>query len=176
VSKNTSLVLGFMGSVSSAAIIYQRLSWWETILAFIFLLLLLLIGWIDWHTGYILDPLTIGGSCIFVGFQLSFYTSSFLFQLFTSILIFLCLYVLAKGTKRLGEGDAKLVAMCALLMDWQSVLLALWIASISGLIFISIRALQKKITIRDALPFGPHIALGAFSSYLYGEQVLNLFL
>lgn len=174
--KDTSIILGVVASVSGVAVLFRSLNFWEILIAFIFLLLLLLIGWIDWHTGYILDQLTIGGSLVIVGFELIFYPSILPVQLINSILIFLCLYLLAKGTKRLGEGDAKLMAMCALLMDWQSVLLALWIASISGLVFMTILSLHKKIEIRQyALPFGPHLALGAFSSYLYGEQALNLF-
>lgn len=174
--KETSFVLGIVACIAGVAIMFRSNYFWEALIAFIFLLLLLLISWIDWHTGYILDQLTIGGSLIIVGLQLVFHSSVLPSQLLSSVIIFLCLYILAKGTNRIGRGDAKLMAMCALLLNWQSMLLALWIASISGLIFIVIGALRKRIEIRQyALPFGPHLALGAFSSYLYGEQVLHLF-
>jgi prepilin signal peptidase PulO-like enzyme (type II secretory pathway) len=175
-TKDTSILLGVIASFAGVMILLRITVFWEVMLAFIFLLFLLLIGWMDWHTGYILDQLTIGGSLVIIAIQLGWNSSVLGYQLINSMFIFLLLFLIAKGTNRLGQGDAKLMGMCALLMNWQSILLALWLASTSGLVFMAIQIHRKKIEIRKyALPFGPHLALGSFSSYLYGDQVINLF-
>ncbi|MCH5584044.1 A24 family peptidase [Shimazuella sp. AN120528] len=175
-TKDVSIFLGVIASLAGGMIVFRFSFFWEVMLAMIFLFLLLLIGWIDWHTGYILDQLTISGSLVIAGIQLVWNPSELSSKLVGSISIFLLLFLLAKTTNRLGQGDAKLMAMCALLMNWQSVLLAIWLASISGLIYLTIVSFRKKIGMRKyALPFGPHLAFGSFSSYLFGEQLNHLF-
>lgn len=175
-SQNSSLLLGGIASFIGGVMVMDMFFFWEIGLSLIFLVLLLLIGWVDWHTGYILDPLTIGGSLLIVTMQCIWNPSILPSRLGGSISIFLLFFFLAKVTKRMGQGDAKMLAMCALMMDWQSVLVAIWLASISGLVFVIILAVRKKIEIQKfAFPFGPHLAFGALSSYLYGEWVIRLF-
>jgi leader peptidase (prepilin peptidase)/N-methyltransferase len=171
-----SVSLGIFAAIGGVSIVLQIKEPSQLFLSFFFLFVLLLIGWVDWHTGYILDQLTFGGSILIIGIQLISYPSMVPFHLAVSVSSYLFLYVVAKGTNRLGIGDAKLVAMCALIMGWQEILFALWLSSISGLLYVGILIIRKKINFRSySLPFGPHLAIGFFLSYLFGENISYLF-
>ncbi|WP_028775486.1 prepilin peptidase [Shimazuella kribbensis] len=175
-SADRSVFLGILAAIGGVSIVLQIEEPSQLILSFLFLFLLQLIGWIDWHTGYILDQLTFGGSILIVGIQLIFNPSMVPIHLAVSASLYLFLYAVAKGTNRLGLGDAKLVAMCALIMEWQDILCALWLSSISGLLYVGILVIQKKMISRSySLPFGPHLAIGFFLSYLFGENIACLF-
>lgn len=148
----------------------------DRILSLFFLFLLLLIAWIDLHTGYIFNQLTYGGYVILLVVQLLRNPADLPRYLLMSLVIYTVFYVIAKGTKGIGQGDAKLVAMCSLIMDWQYIILAVWIASLSGLCYAAFyhqkyRNIHRKI----AMPFGPHLAFGLFFVYLFGEQVFHRF-
>jgi prepilin signal peptidase PulO-like enzyme (type II secretory pathway) len=145
-------------------------------IALFFLLLLLLIAWIDWKTGYILNELTYGGYLVFICVQAGRSLAHLGDYLLVSLLTFLFLFLLAKFSKGLGLGDAKLMAMCALVIDWPSIILAFWLATISGLLYVSILQLRgTEVHRKLSLPFGPHLALGVYISFIYGERVLHGF-
>jgi prepilin signal peptidase PulO-like enzyme (type II secretory pathway) len=159
-------LLAILGGAGGGFIFFQLHTIFEAGIALLFLYILLLIGWIDWHTFYILDQLTIGGYVIFVFLLAIHNLSSLPYQIATSIVTYLILLAVAKSTNRLGQGDAKLMALCSLMISWQGVLFALWLASISGLLYVAFLFSRRKFSLNDALPFGPHLALGAFLSYL----------
>jgi prepilin signal peptidase PulO-like enzyme (type II secretory pathway) len=175
-SSDYSFILAGLASLGVGAIFLQIEPTLQVGLAWIFFFILLFIGWIDWRTGFILDQLTIGGSIILLGFEAVRELTALPIQLAGSICLYLFLFAIAKWTKRLGPGDAKLMAMCALVMHWQYILFALWLASVSGLVYVAILWIRKKrITQSYALPFGPHLAFGSFFAYLFGEQVIQFF-
>lgn len=84
--------------------------------------------------------------------------------------IFLVVYFLTRGNG-IGGGDIKLMAAAGLLLGWQSVLLSLFIGSLSGsVIHITLMRLRGKERI---LAFGPYLAMGIFVSMLYGEKIIQ---
>jgi leader peptidase (prepilin peptidase)/N-methyltransferase len=162
-----SFLLAILGGVGGGLLFFQLHTILEIGIALLFLFLLLLIGWIDWHTSYIFDQLTIGGYVILVILLAMHDLPSLPYQMGISIVTYLILFAIAKGTNRLGQGDAKLMALCSLMINWQGVLFALWLASISGLLYVVFLFIREKtFSLNQELPFGPHLAFGAFFSYL----------
>lgn len=88
--------------------------------------------------------------------------------------LLLLIAVASKGG--MGGGDVKLAAMLGLFLGWQKVLLAFFIAAIlgavAGLILMALKGKGRK----DALPFGPFLAMGAMVTLLWGQQLLDWYL
>lgn len=170
-----SLVLAIIAGFVSIATFFHIDNNSDRFISLLFLLLLLLIAWIDLHTGYILNELTFGGMIIFFCYQGIEHGSQLPIYLLSSFVTGILLTLLAKFSKGIGLGDAKLMAMCALVISWSSIIIAFWIASVSGLIYILY--LRKKVTIhrKYAIAFGPHLAFGAYFSFLYGRELIEHF-
>ncbi|AFS78279.1 prepilin peptidase type IV [Gottschalkia acidurici 9a] len=74
----------------------------------------------------------------------------------------------------LGGGDIKLVGVIGLYLGWQNVLMTIWIASILGVITFVILYIFKQKSLKDMIPFGPSLAIGAFISMIFGEELLQI--
>lgn len=84
------------------------------------------------------------------------------------------LFLLAYLTRGMGIGDAKLFALGGLIVGWPHIWLALWLATISGTSYLFFRFIIKQpIGRKTPFPFGPHLALGIYIAYLYGDALLN---
>jgi leader peptidase (prepilin peptidase)/N-methyltransferase len=72
----------------------------------------------------------------------------------------------------MGGGDVKLAAMLGAFLGWQMIVVALFIAFLTGAI-VGITVMSMRRDEWDhAIPFGPFIALGAIASILWGGPVL----
>lgn len=76
----------------------------------------------------------------------------------------------------MGGGDIKLAAMLGAFLGWKLCLVLLFVAffvgAVVGVAVIAVRGRQWD----RAIPFGPFIALGAFSASLWGEALLRWYL
>lgn len=76
----------------------------------------------------------------------------------------------------MGFGDVKLAGTIGLFLGWKlgvlAVLLSFFLGSIVGVLLI----LFRKRTLKDPLPFGPFLALGATLSFFCGERILEWYL
>jgi len=86
--------------------------------------------------------------------------------------VFGVLYFLGRG-KAMGFGDVKLAGALGSLMGWPDIVLAVILAFITGAIWGVVLILQKKKSIKDSLPFGPFIVLGAVLVFFFGGDILN---
>ncbi len=73
----------------------------------------------------------------------------------------------------MGLGDLKLAVALALILGWPDILVAISSAFIIGAVFGLILMLGGKKTMKDGVPFGPFIALGALVALFYGESLLR---
>lgn len=89
--------------------------------------------------------------------------------------LMLALAFLSRGG--MGGGDIKLTAVMGLFLGWQGVLLAVFIASVLGSIIGILCNLNKGKKIgKAAIPFGPFLSLGGMAVFMYGNQIINLYL
>lgn len=82
------------------------------------------------------------------------------------------LIILLSRGKSMGWGDAKLAAAVGLMLGWPDAILAIMIAFMIGAVAgISMMVLRMK-KLKDALPFGPFIAVGVLMVVYFGYEIM----
>lgn len=88
--------------------------------------------------------------------------------------LFSAIILISKG-KAMGWGDAKLAAAIGFLLGWPDAMLAAMIAFIVGAMTgLALLAARKK-TLKDALPFGPFLAIGSAVVIYWGYDLMVLY-
>jgi leader peptidase (prepilin peptidase)/N-methyltransferase len=88
--------------------------------------------------------------------------------------IFFVIIVASRGG--MGGGDMKLGAMLGAFLGWKVLLVGLLLAILSGgLVAVVLLALGRAGR-KDAVPFGPFLALGGMVAVLWGERLLGWYL
>lgn len=147
----------------------------ESILFCICASVLIVISVIDWRTYEIPFGcnIVIGGLGIVRLILDLAHWYDYVIGFFTVSGLFMIAYWITKG-KGIGGGDIKLMAAAGILLGFKNVLLALMIGSIAGsVIHLSLMKLKNKDRV---LAFGPYLALGIFSSMLYGDKIIEWYL
>lgn len=88
--------------------------------------------------------------------------------------IFLLVYILSRGG--MGEGDVKLGAFAGLVTGWPNIIAAVimsWI--LGGLVAVGLLALKRKGR-RQAIAFGPFLALTTFITFMWGGPIIDWYL
>jgi prepilin signal peptidase PulO-like enzyme (type II secretory pathway) len=95
------------------------------------------------------------------------------------VLAFLFFLVIALGFKfvrgkdGMGGGDIKLAFVLGLFLGFPNIILALYLAFLTGAIVGIILILWKKKNLRNtSLPFGPFLILGALICLFFGNLIL----
>ena len=73
----------------------------------------------------------------------------------------------------MGGGDIKLAAVMGLLLGWKQVLLSLFLGSLLGSLVGFTLVMLKVVSRKDAIPFGPYLALGALIAALEGDKLIQ---
>jgi leader peptidase (prepilin peptidase) / N-methyltransferase len=90
--------------------------------------------------------------------------------------ISLPLYGIALLTNGMGGGDIKLVAVSGLLLGYTSMLVAFFIAAVTGGLFAVYLLIRKLETQKSLIAFGPYLCLGIFIAFLYGAEIIRWYL
>jgi leader peptidase (prepilin peptidase)/N-methyltransferase len=156
---------------------WQSTSTAQLLVAWLFLAALIAVSAIDLEHQLIPDRITLPG--ILLGFVTSFlgtrvsWLDSLLGVLVAGGLLF-AVVVLSGGG--MGGGDMKLGAMMGAFLGYKLALLALFLAAIVGgivaLVLLSMRIRRRK----DAIPFGPFLAIAAAVAMLWGEALFTWYL
>jgi len=176
------LQLGFF-----AAIIAEPNPWQDADIAgslrlFWLMVTLIPIFAIDFKYLLLPDTVTIGG--ILLGFALSFFDGEI--DWLGSLIgiaacgggLFLFSFAISKIIKKdgMGFGDVKLFAGFGAIMGAELAFVALIIGSLLALaVIVPFRLLAKK-DITKPFPFGPFLGLGAPISYLFGYNILDVYM
>lgn len=80
------------------------------------------------------------------------------------------------GQTVMGGGDAKLAAMMGAWLGWKYLVLASFLACAVGAIAGVGAMLIGRIKRRQAMPFGPFLALGAALTAFWGEDIISTYL
>ncbi|MGD8188810.1 prepilin peptidase [Brevibacillus ginsengisoli] len=85
--------------------------------------------------------------------------------------VFFLVAVMKPGA--MGMGDVKLFALIGWIIGWQLILIALFFASLMGLIA-GLNLIRKgKATMKAAIPFGPFLSAGSILAYFWGAKLLE---
>jgi leader peptidase (prepilin peptidase) / N-methyltransferase len=88
---------------------------------------------------------------------------------------FFFLIILLSRGKAMGWGDAKLAAAAGLLLGWPDAILAIMLAFVLGALFGMVALISNKKGLKDAIPFGPFIAIGTAVVFYFGQNILSLY-
>lgn len=80
------------------------------------------------------------------------------------------IWLITKG-KGLGGGDIKLGLFLGLVLGWPKILVAYFIAFLTGSIVGVILILVKRKRFKDKIAFGPFLLLGMLTAKLWGETI-----
>jgi leader peptidase (prepilin peptidase)/N-methyltransferase len=88
--------------------------------------------------------------------------------------IFLVIILVTGGG--MGGGDMKLGAMLGAFLGWQSALLALFLGVLAGGAVAIVLLLLGRKGRKEAIPFGPFLALGGAIAAFWGDQIIAWYL
>lgn len=83
---------------------------------------------------------------------------------------------IAFGKTAMGGGDAKLAAMMAAWLGVPGLLLATFLAAAMGAVVGGGALALGVLSPKQAIPFGPYLALGAVLAMFYGQQIIAAYL
>lgn len=92
---------------------------------------------------------------------------------FGASLFFLILFLITRG-RGIGFGDVKLGFLMGLLLGFPYIVIALYIAFLTGATAGVILILGKMKTLKSAVPFGPFLIWGTVAGLMWGEKILAL--
>jgi leader peptidase (prepilin peptidase)/N-methyltransferase len=73
----------------------------------------------------------------------------------------------------MGGGDVKMLAMVGAFLGWKLVLVTLIVSSLAGSLLGIAIILSRRGNLKQALPYGTFLAMGALFASLYGERVVD---
>lgn len=88
-------------------------------------------------------------------------------------LFFYLLILITKG-KGMGIGDVKLAFLIGIVVGWPKVLVALFTSFVLGALVAVFLILLRKRTMKQVIPFGPFLLIGAGASFIAGDALLRL--
>ncbi|MCO5386989.1 MAG: A24 family peptidase [Desulfosporosinus sp.] len=137
------------------------------ILNFVFVLLTLLLAVIDFFTMRLPDKLTIPLAGVGL-LHSSLMGSHILIQNGLAALVLGGLFLLTAliYPKGMGMGDAKYVTALTLFLGFPAIMITLVIATVIALLIGGIFLATKKKTVKDQIPFGPFLTIGAWLTML----------
>ena len=93
-----------------------------------------------------------------------------------AFMFFLVLFVVTKG-RGMGFGDVKLSFALGFLLGFPSIIVALYVAFLTGATVSIILVIWRKLRFfGSTIPFGPFLIAGAIISLFWGEKILQIFL
>lgn len=143
----------------------------------IFAILLIIVFIYDWLYQEILpEVIWVGAlSGLFFNFYLHYSPVSMLLGMLLAGGFFLLQFVVSRG-KWIGGGDVSMGIMMGIWLGWPGVLVALVLAYVLGATAgLSLIALRKK-HLSSAIPFGTFLALGTFTTLLWGNQIVGWYI
>jgi len=90
-----------------------------------------------------------------------------------SLLLVSKAYYLLKKTEGMGGGDIKLLAMIGAFIGWEGVVFTIFFASLTGTLAGLAVMLQKRSGLRQKIPFGPFLAIGAITYLFFGPGIIS---
>ena len=80
--------------------------------------------------------------------------------------------ILASGGG-MGGGDMKLGAMFGAFLGWKVTIVAIFLAVIAGGVVAAAMLLAGRKGRKDAIPFGPFLAVGGAAAVFWGERIVT---
>ena len=150
---------------------------WTTLLYSFYSVLLVVIGFIDLEQQRILNILiypAIGVGLLMIPIL---HSNTPWMVLAGGLLGFGVLFLIAfLAPGAMGMGDVKLTIFLGIILGFPIIVIALFLAFVSGGLVAGALLVLKKIKRKDTIAFGPYLALAGFITLLYGNQIFEWWL
>ena len=138
---------------------------------------LILIFVYDFRWSLIPDHFSLPAVIVAIGYQFSLKTD------FQDVLVaaligggfFAVQYALSRG-RWIGSGDIRLGLLMGIILGWQMLLVALFIAYLAGALIGLIMMAAKRKKLKSEIPFGTFLTAATFVSLLWGQGILDWYL
>ncbi len=87
--------------------------------------------------------------------------------------IFFAILIAVTHGKGMGMGDLKLAIPLGLIFGWPDIIFVLVFAFVIGAVVGLVAVARGTNSMKGTLPFGPFLALGATTAFLWGPQILS---
>lgn len=168
---------GILSVVSLQLSVFRGDSFLSTVYCLLITYALIAIFVSDLRYGTIPDKIVYPTIALAILYSLFFIQYS-IFNYFLSGLgaagFFLALVAITRG-KGMGIGDVKLAALMGLVLGWPKILVALYLAFLTGAIVGVILILLGKKRFGEHIPFGPFLTMATWITLLWGSQILAWF-
>ena len=149
----------------------------EFLVAVVFLAALVAITVIDLRHQIIPDAITFPG--VVMGFMASLVTGRIawidsLGGIALGAGLFVAVILLSRGG--MGGGDLKFGAMLGAFLGWQALLVALFVGVVLGGMSAVALLASRRLARKDAIPFGPFLAIGGAVALFWGDTMLGWYL
>lgn len=129
----------------------------------------------DLKFGIIPDKVVFPAIIISLAYSFIIHNSLFIVYLSSAVgafAFFLILFLITRG-KGMGFGDVKLAFLLGLVLGFPEIILALYLAFLTGAIAgIILIIWRKKRSLKEAIPFGPFLIAGALVSIFLGGLII----
>lgn len=88
---------------------------------------------------------------------------------------FLFLYIISKG-RWIGGGDVKLGFFMGIILGWPNILLAFFLAYLTGAVFSLLLIAARKKTIKSETAFGTYLVFGTIVAMFWSERIVSWYL
>jgi leader peptidase (prepilin peptidase) / N-methyltransferase len=143
----------------------------------VFLAALVAITVIDLRHQIIPDAITLPGIVVGLATSLTMGRISWVDSLGGILLgggLFVAIILVSRGG--MGGGDLKLGAMLGAFLGWQALLVALFVSVMLGGICAVTLLVSGQVARKDAIPFGPFLALGGVVALFWGHPIIAWYL
>jgi len=149
----------------------------QFIVAVVFLAALVAITVIDLRHQIIPDAITLPGVAAGVVAALATHRITWIDAVAGILLgsgLFVAVIVVSRGG--MGGGDLKLGAMLGAFLGWQALLVGLFIAVMLGGMLAVVLLASRRVARKDAIPFGPFLAIGGAAALFWSDAILAWYL
>lgn len=85
---------------------------------------------------------------------------------------FLAIVLVSRG-KWMGMGDVKLAFLIGLFLGWPNIIIALFLAFLTGAIIGLGLIIAGKKSMKSEVPFGPFLVAGTFAALFWGDKIIS---
>jgi leader peptidase (prepilin peptidase)/N-methyltransferase len=154
----------------------------ELAVALFYICILMVLMVIDWEKGLILNKIVLPaiGASIVISAAFSIFLPDVEIVPFIGraaigggigLVIFLLIVIVSRGG--MGWGDVKLAALIGLATGFPLVFIALLIGVVMGGVVAALLLVFKIKKRKEAIPFGPFLAIAAIATLLWGNSILS---
>jgi leader peptidase (prepilin peptidase)/N-methyltransferase len=173
------LIEGFMALAFVACMLRFGLTA-ETLIALIFVSLMVLLAAIDLQHFLLPDSVTLTGLLVGLALRGWHPYSSFMDSLVGAVIgaglliLLINFWFWLRNEEGMGLGDVNMLALIGAFLGWQGVLTTLFVAALTGAVTGVALLMTGRVGLRSRLPFGVFLALGGLVS-LFFRDFLSLY-